>query len=430
MKKRLTMKVRSKITLLYLCTYGTVIIGLVFFLFFVFRTLEFRRIDNILLSFHNDIVRTYTYTDKNEYSLLSLVGDENLGFVIYEDNKTVASFRVDPSVFKGVLNEGEGTINDYRYKITFIKENDNTLRFVSFYQLEKTYASLSRIFFLLLASSFASLAIISVFGTFFTKNLLKPIEDVGNQLERISRTELSDKRVQVNHSGEEVAKLQQEINKALERIEKLINEAKQMSSKIAHELRTPLSVIRSSLQLLQQKNISEDVKIALKDMLDEIDDLIHMSEDFLLLANVENSLPKKFEVFDLSGLLLEVIEKIMILYPEKDFDLDISPGIKIKGIKYMIERVIINLLDNAAKHSQTDRIEVKLCKKDNNTHIEVISAGDKINIEEKSLDVNNLSSGGFGLGLRVVRSVVNLHKAHLRYEHVNGKNHFEIIFRS
>ncbi|MEA2066986.1 MAG: HAMP domain-containing sensor histidine kinase [Thermotogota bacterium] len=424
------MKVRSKITFVYLFTYGPVIIGLCFFIFFIFKALEYRRIDNILLTFHNDIVKTYTYSEKNENTLLSLVGDENLGFAIYENNKTIASFRIDPSVFKDIFNEGEGTTNNYRYKITFEKENDSILRFVSFYQLEKTYASLSKIFFLLLASSFAALAIISVFGTFFTKNLLKPIEDVGNQLEKISRTGLSDARVKVNNSGDEVVKLQQEINKALERIERLVKETKQMSSKIAHELRTPLSVIKSSLQLLQQKNISENVKIALKDVLDEIDDLIHMSEDFLLLANVENSLPKKFEVFDLSGLLLEAIEKIMILYPEKDFDLDISPGIKINGIKYMIERVIINLLDNAAKYSQTDRIEVKLYNKDSNTHIEVINAGDKINIEEKTRYMSNLSSRGFGLGLRVVRSVVNLHKAHLGYEHINGKNHFEIIFRS
>ncbi|MFO7882672.1 MAG: HAMP domain-containing sensor histidine kinase [Kosmotogaceae bacterium] len=423
------MKVRSKITLLYLCTYGPVIIGLSLFLFFIFRTLEFRRIDNILLTFHNDIVKTYAYSEKNENTLLSLVGDENLGFAIYENNKTIASFRINPSVFKDILNEGEGTIDKYRYKITFEKDNDSLLRFVSFYQLEKTHASLNNILFLLLTSSGAALAIISIFGSFFTKKLLKPIEDVGNQLEKISRTELSDARVKVNHSGEEVVKLQQEINKALERIEKLIKETKQMSSKIAHELRTPLSIIRTSLQLLQQKNISEDVKNSIKGMLDEIDDLIHMSEDFLLLANVENSLPKKFEAFDLSGLLLEVIEKIMALYPEKDFELDISPGININGIAYMVERVIINLLDNAAKYSQTDKIEVKLYKKGEHAHIEVINAGDKINIDEKPRDIKNLSSKGFGLGLRVIKTVVNLHEAQLEYKHNNGKNCFEIVFK-
>ncbi len=423
------MKVRSKITFLYLFTYGPVIVGLSLFLFFVFKTLEFRRIDNILLTFHNDIVKTYTYSEKNENTLLSLVGDENLGFAVYENNRTVASFRINPSVFKGIINEGEGTIDNYRYRITFEKENDSMLRFVSFYQLEKTYASLSNILFLLLGSSGAALAIISIFGSFFTKKLLKPIEDVGNQLEKISRTEISGVRVQVDHSGEEVLKLQQEINKALERIEKLIKETKQMSSKIAHELRTPLSIIRTSLQLLHQKIISKDAKNEIKDTLDEIDNLINMSEDFLLLANVENSLPKKFEEFDLSSLLLEVIEKIMVLHPKKDFDLDISPGIKINGIEYMIERAIINLLDNAAKYSQTDRIEVKLYNKDRDTHIEVINAGDKINIDEKPRDMKNLSSKGFGLGLRVIKSVVNLHEAQLEYEYSKGKNYFSIIFK-
>ncbi|TYB86499.1 MAG: HAMP domain-containing histidine kinase [Kosmotoga sp.] len=424
------MKVRSKITLLYLCTYGPVIVGLIFFLFFVFKTLEFRRIDNILLSFHNDIVRTYTYSEKNENTLLSLVGDENLGFVIYEDNETVASFRANPSAFRSLLNEGEGTVDDYRYRITIEKDNNDMFRFVSFYKLDKTHASLNNILFLLLASSGAALAIISIFGSFFTKKLLKPIEDVGNQLEKISKTEINNARVHVNNSGEEVEKLQQEINKSLERIENLVRETRQMSSKIAHELRTPLSVIKTSLQLLHQNEISENKKEAIKDTLDEIDNLIHMSEDFLLLANVENSLPKKFEVFDLSDLLLEVVEKIMVLYPEKDFNLDILPGIRIKGIPYMLERVIINLLDNAAKYSKSDLIEIKLYKKDKTTFFEVINAGDKININEELLEMKNLSSKGFGLGLRVIKSVVELHDAHLRYEHNNGKNFFAIIFES
>jgi len=424
------MKVRSKITLLYLCTYGPVIVGLIFFLFFVFKTLEFRRIDNILLSFHNDIVRTYTYSEKNENTLLSLVGDENLGFVIYKNNETVASFRANPSAFRNIFNEGEGTFENYRYRITIEKDNNDIFKFVSFYKLDKTHASLNNILFLLLTSSGAALAIISIFGSFFTKKLLKPIEEVGNQLEKISKTEINNTRIQVHNSGEEVEKLQQEINKSLQRIENLIRETRQMSSKIAHELRTPLSVIRTSLQLLHQREISESMKKAIKDTLHEIDNLIHMSEDFMLLANVENSLPNKFEVFDFSDLLLEVVEKIMILYPEKDFDLDISPGIRIKGIPYMLERVIINLLDNAAKYSKSDLIEIKLYRKDKTTFFEVINAGDKININEKFQEMKNLSSKGFGLGLRVIKSVIELHDAQLRYEHNNGKNFFAIIFES
>ncbi|MFW6122070.1 MAG: sensor histidine kinase, partial [Petrotogales bacterium] len=121
---------------------------------------------------------------------------------------------------------------------------------------------------------------------------------------------------------------------------------------------------------------------------------------------------------------------IMVLYPEKDINLDILPGIRIKGISYMLERVIINLLDNAAKYSKTDLIKVKLYKKDKSTCFEVINTGDKININEEFQEIKNLSSKGFGLGLRVIKSVVKLHDARLKYEHNNGKNYFVIIFEN
>ena len=55
------MTIKNKITLLYLATYGSVVFALSITLFMIFRTLEYRRIDGLLLSFHNDIVNTYKY---------------------------------------------------------------------------------------------------------------------------------------------------------------------------------------------------------------------------------------------------------------------------------------------------------------------------------------------------------------------------------
>ncbi|PNQ05276.1 hypothetical protein RM69_06040, partial [Mesotoga sp. SC_NapDC3] len=70
------MTVRGKISLLYLATYGTVVISLGLTVFFVLRNLEFRRIDNLLLSFHNDIVNTYKFAGQ-ENRLLNLAGNED-----------------------------------------------------------------------------------------------------------------------------------------------------------------------------------------------------------------------------------------------------------------------------------------------------------------------------------------------------------------
>jgi len=151
---------------------------------------------------------------------------------------------------------------------------------------------------------------------------MKPLEQAGNQLERISRSEIGGARVEVENTGREIEKLQLEINRALDRIERLVEDTRQMSSKIAHELRTPLAVMKTNLQLSLEKNSSPgEMRLSLNDTMKELDKLIRMSEGFLLLSRIESAVPLEMARVDLSGLLLETIEKIMILYPGVEFAL-------------------------------------------------------------------------------------------------------------
>ncbi len=423
-----SMTIKNKITLLYLATYGSVVFALSITLFMIFRTLEYRRIDGLLLSFHNDIVNTYKYAGEGEKRLLSLAGDENLGFALYAGEKPLASFRIEPGTLSSV-GPGMGTAGDYRYRATLENIEGGDRKVVTFYRLEGTRAHLNNLLLIIILSAAFTLLLVSLVGMAFTRKLMKPLEQAGNQLERISRSEIGGARVEVENTGREIEKLQLEINRALDRIERLVEDTRQMSSKIAHELRTPLAVMKTNLQLSLEKNSSPgEMRLSLKDTMKELDKLIRMSEGFLLLSRIESAVPLEMARVDLSGLLLETIEKIMILYPGVEFALDVAPAIEMRGVSHMIEHAIINLLDNAARYTTDGSVSVRLSTGERYIVLEVTNRGRKVEMERPGMLSGSSVAAGNGIGLTVVQAVTKLHKADLLYEHRDGTNRFMIRF--
>ena len=420
------MTVKSKITLLYLFTYGSIVVSLGLTVFFVLRNLEMRRIDNLLISFHNDIVNTYKYAGE-ENRLLTLAGDEDLGFAIYTDEVPIASFRAEPEFFKAVT--GSGTKGDYRFRSSFEIIEGKEEKFVTFYDLDESQKYLRFVFVTIVIFSLLTLLIVSVVGMVFTRKLINPFEEAGNQLERISRSGLKNSRVELRKTGEEVSKLEREINKSLIRIEQLIEDAKQMSSKIAHELRTPLAVMKTNLQLSLTKDFSEEtMREALKSTLGEVDKLIRLSEDYLLLSRTESSLPIEKNLIDLSQLLLQTVEKILMIHSDKDLEIDIAPDIVIRASGYMLEHVIINLLDNACRYTTDGSVEVKLISDEHGSFLSISNTGKAIDFVQNEELEEAKQIKGYGLGLRVVRSILRAHGLKLEYTHLDGKNIFVIDF--
>ena len=419
------MTVRSKITLLYLATYGSIIVALSITLFLIFRALEFRRIDGLLNSFHRDIVNTYRYSGDGPDRLLSLAGDESLGFAVYIDNRPIASFRVDPDVFSDVSDSG--SIRGYRYCLTLEEIDDARVKFVSFYGTEATEEHLRAVFIVILLAAAAMLSIVSLLGANFTMRLIRPIEDAGDQLERISASQLRGGRIRIKHTGREVEKLESEINRALERIEELIDDTRKMSSKIAHELRTPLAIMKTGLQLSLERNSSEQgMKNTLRETLLELDKMIRMSEGFLLLSRLESVAPLEFARLDLSRMLLETVEKMMSIHPKVYFELEAAPGLEITGVGYMLEHVLLNLLDNAARYTSDERVGIRLVDRGDEMLLKTVNESSKAFVGESENQTKSNGPEGHGIGLTVIRSVLQIHASKLDFEYLDGKNIFRV----
>ena len=423
---------KNKITLLYLLTYGLLIFILCVFLYFEIRSVEYRRIDNSLLQYSNDILRTLQISESD--NLITLSGNKELGFVIFVEEELMAEFRTDIEL-NGKILDGFDKTNKYRYYKTTSIIRDEKYELYATYNMKESEESLNRVLLIIILLSSLTVLLISIFGRIFTRKLLLPLNQIGKQMEELGKERTPHKRISVKTTGQEIEKLQCEINTSLNQIEKLINETKSISARIAHQFRTPLAVLKSNIQLTQRKVREENIKNELEESIVEIDKLNNIITNFLILSKIENGILEEKKLFDLSQTIISTIEKNIIIHNEIEFIINVIPEIYFRGIKTLIEIALDNLIDNAAKYSTKKIIKIDLIKKEN-IEMVISNSGE----ETESIRVNEILKNrikekkiekmSFGIGLEVVKEIIKIHNAKIKYQYVDGQNKFVVEFKN
>ncbi|RDX37476.1 two-component sensor histidine kinase [Kangiella sp. HD9-110m-PIT-SAG07] len=190
---------------------------------------------------------------------------------------------------------------------------------------------------------------------------------------------------------------------------------------VAHEFRGPMARLSFALDLFGQTESESRRKELTTDMdeaLEELDDLVKEVLGYSRLK--DGRFPLTLENFDLRDISAETIEKVRTIYPEKQFVLYSEPSksIPLYADCNLIERVMINLIRNAARFSNK-RVKVALVQFKNSIEIRVeddgpgIPPGKRTRVFEPftRLDFSrNRDSGGAGLGLAIAKGIINRHQ--------------------
>ena len=210
---------------------------------------------------------------------------------------------------------------------------------------------------------------------------------------------------------------------------------KQFITDASHELKTPLSIIRANNDVITLENGESEWT---KSTAHQIDRLNSLTEKLVFLSRMDEENLEQFDMkdFDLSLALEDTVSGYDSLAKEKNIEINnsIEENIHIVGDEALIRRSISLLLDNAIKYSNLDgKINVSLSGTKHpilsieNT-VEEISIGDHSEYFDRfyrSDKSRNSKTGGFGIGLSVVKAIVNAHKAEIKCE---SKTNTEIIF--
>lgn len=204
---------------------------------------------------------------------------------------------------------------------------------------------------------------------------------------------------------------------------------RRLTTDIAHELRSPLAVLKSQLEGIQDGVLQPD-EARLNRLSDEVNRLTQLIDDMNELTTVENELYKlELLAVDLSELVEVLLEDFRLVYNAKQLELigEVQPGVTIMADPGRLRQVLVNLLTNAYKYTEIGSVTVKLHEADNRVVIEIEDTG--VGIAEEDLPFvfqrfyradpsRSRNTGGAGIGLTIAERLVKVHGGHIE---INSK---------
>lgn len=280
------------------------------------------------------------------------------------------------------------------------------------------------------ALSTALLALL-VFG--FLGGLLISFQSI-KRIDRISRVSQSivggnlDLRVPPSKQHDDIADLGRNLNNMLDKIDDLMQNARQVSNNIAHDLRTPLTRLRANIETIARKS-QGDIRQEAEQALIETDNLLNTFTSLLRIAHVESGTAEiiKQEV-NLSELVTEIMDFYDVLAEEKcqQVKLDLMPDVIVIGDKTLLSQAIVNLFTNAVKYTPDNGhilLRLETVSRNQTAQLTVHDSGngvpeaeiDKLTQRFYRLEKHRDTANGNGLGLSMVQAIIEAHHGELQF---------------
>ncbi|HWA31512.1 MAG TPA: ATP-binding protein [Rhizomicrobium sp.] len=259
-------------------------------------------------------------------------------------------------------------------------------------------------------------------GALMSRNVLARLDSINAVSREIMAGDLS-RRVPVRGTGDEFDTLAANLNRMLDRIERLMHGMRDVTDSVAHDLRTPLNRLRNRIEgTLRRMPPDSPQYEEIESAAEEVDRLITTFNALLLIAEAEAGMAREA----MSPLdLREVVEGIAELYTplaeEKSLTLEVSPSgeAMIAGNRSLISQALANLVDNAIKYTPVGgKIGVSIENTPQGVALIVADSGAGIPEEHRARVLDRFvrleasrNSPGTGLGLSLVVAVAKLHDA-------------------
>lgn len=274
--------------------------------------------------------------------------------------------------------------------------------------------------------SFGCLLIIlisALLGSFFTKGLLRPLQQMINKIDNITASNLNQ-RLSVTNDKDELGQLAFRFNQMLDRLLKAFMLQRSFVSHASHELRTPLTAITGQIQVSLLANDNEhELRLMAKSVLEDVNQLNKLTNNLLDLTSIdteENNI--KFSLLNVIEALWQARTEVLKKYPDYQILISIEENElqipQILGNESLIYTAFINLVENGAKFSLDNTLHIKIAHVNN--HIEIKFQNKTKPIEEIELQnifepfmrgSNSKNTKGHGVGLSLTKRIIHLHKA-------------------
>ncbi|HKL41380.1 MAG TPA: HAMP domain-containing sensor histidine kinase [Clostridia bacterium] len=397
---------------------------------------------------------------------------ENKGYIVYKGplptspgkgNMNFRNRRLDHN-FQSDLNNSDnysstGNLFDFSIyyndiysnnflRLTYLLSDNSLLIIETSIAIVNTSARFNLQFYLII--SMLTVLIGGIFSYFFSKWFTRPILELSQQAEAMINLDFSHKfkynqKDEIGVLGENInalsLKLEKtiaELNKDLLEKEKLEGMRKTFIANISHELKTPIALIKGYSEGLLY-DVNENKEDYVNIIIDETNKMDHLVKELLEVSNLESGkVSLNITSFDLSSLIDDILYRFNRLFKDKNISIKTNKKdiVMINADYKKIEEVITNYLNNAIRHCSGDKIiQVDLLESNNKIKLSVFNTGEQIpkddleNIWSSFYKVDESRTrvdGSTGLGLYIVRKIMELHKGDFGV--INKTNGIEFYF--
>jgi signal transduction histidine kinase len=288
------------------------------------------------------------------------------------------------------------------------------------------------------ASMLVVVVLFGLVGLLLASQILRPVYKIAETAEGMTHEDLS-RRVKIADVDTEMRVLVNAFNKMIERLEASFKHMAGMTAQMAHELKTPLAVIKGEGQMaLRRKQSSQEYRAVIESSITETERMLQVIDDLLTAANIAYDKEIfQLEPIEVSTFLEDIYQKSQILSEPKGVCMKLSlPDRKviINGDKIHLRRLFFNLIDNAIEHSECGKtVWISGVTEGDNVFISIRDEGEGIDKEDlshifektfkkkKKDNKKDQYRTGSGLGLYLCRIIAEAHRGEISVKSEVGR---------
>jgi len=444
-----SLSIRAKIAILFVCLFLILSSLFSFFMYNYLSSILYQKEEEIIEEEFSNIFShlKITVSGNNDLYAFEYLEPQNpkTKIALFDLKENIKLGETDPRMAKFPLEAGSSRrvvlddLGAWFFKDKPIYYENKIIGWVRVSRsITPTVDTLKRIKIIILITTPLFILFATFSSLFLARRALAPIDSVTKTASEIEKGDLS-RRIKMPTANDEIGRLARTFNKMIARLEDTFNREKRFTSDASHELRTPITIIsaKAEVALTKSKKI-EDYRKALKVIIKEAKKVSFLLSQLLLLARSdEGKSILSIEKIDLKMIIDSIIIEMKEKAKQKNITLSIisEQNFVIKADQTFITMLFLNIIENSIKYNKRGGlINIYFSKEDNTAKVIIEDNG--IGISDENLThifdrfyrvSESRADKGSGLGLSIVKEIVEVHKGQIKiYSKLGIGTKFEI----